>query len=245
MTDGAAPAPNVLPEHVRLIRGIARSLLFDDQEADDAVQDTLLRALEKPPAPGNVRGWLSVVVRNFALRRRREERRRKKREMRRAAPDHISSPEEVIARLEVQRRVLDAVRELPEPYRSTIVHRYLDELTREEIAERLDIPLETVRTRIKRALRLLRERLGEGDDEAAWVGALLPLFGMRLVSPGDAAIAGSSWLGAKAAAGLAVLGAGALLWFSTRAEPEPLRSDLRGSPLHAATSRDGLGGAAA
>lgn len=69
MSESATPAPNALPEHVRFVRGIARSLLFDENEADDAVQDTLLRALEQPPEPGNIQGWLRVVVRNFALRR--------------------------------------------------------------------------------------------------------------------------------------------------------------------------------
>ncbi|MCK6460579.1 MAG: hypothetical protein L6Q95_11885, partial [Planctomycetes bacterium] len=39
---------DVLPEHVRFVRAVARSLL-DEHEAEDAVQDTLLRALEQPP----------------------------------------------------------------------------------------------------------------------------------------------------------------------------------------------------
>lgn len=214
---GPVPGPNALPEHVRFVRGIARSLLFDEHEAEDAVQDTFLRALEQPPRPGNVRGWLRVVVRNFALRKKREERRRKRREMKKTPPDYLASPEEVAARLEGQRRVLDAVRELPEPYRSAIVHRYFDELTREEIAERLGVPLETVRTRLRRALHLLRERLDSDDETEAWVGALLPLFGLRRVGVAGAAsgsVLAGSWLAAKAAAVAAILGAGVLLLYS-------------------------------
>lgn len=246
MSEGSAPFPNVLPEHVRFVRGIARSLLFDEHEAEDAVQDTLLRALEQPPKPGNIKGWLRVVVRNFALRRKREEQRRKHREtMRKAPPDHIASPEEAAARLEAQRRVLDAVRELPEPYRSTIVHRYLDELTREEIAERLGIPLETVRTRLRRALRLLRERLDGGDEGAAWIGALLPLFGLRRagVVP-RTALFGSSSLATKAAIGVAILGGAALL-VSRHDLFTPSRADpVRAPALHASALADASSAAA-
>jgi len=80
MGDGPLFISDILPEHVRFVRGVARSLL-DEHEAEDAVQETLMRALEQPPDPGNLRGWLRVVVRNFALRRKREEKRRKRREM--------------------------------------------------------------------------------------------------------------------------------------------------------------------
>ena len=242
------PGPNALPEHVRFVRGIARSLLFDEHEAEDAVQDTFLRALEQPPRPGNVRGWLRVVVRNFALRKKREERRRKRREMKKAPPDYLASPEEVAARLEGQRRVLDAVRELPEPYRSTIVHRYFDELTREEIAERLGIPLETVRTRLRRALHLLRERLDGEDDTAAWVGALLPLFGLRRVGVAGAAsgsVLAGSWLAAKAAAVAAILGAGVLLLYSRDPASATARAAHAAAPaLHAAAPSEPALGAA-
>ncbi len=228
MSESATPAPNALPEHVRFVRGIARSLLFDEHEADDAVQDTLLRALEQPPEPGNMQGWLRVVVRNFALRRRREERRRKHREARKAPPDHIASPEEAAARLEVQRRVLDAVRELPEPYRSTIVHRYLDELTREEIAERLGIPLETVRTRLRRALRLLRERLDQERGSAPWVGALLPLFGLRHVGAAPKTLLASGPV-AKAALAVAIAGAAALVVFPSMGLRTQARTNAPGA----------------
>lgn len=239
------PGPNALPEHVRFVRGIARSLLFDEQEAEDAVQDTFLRALEQPPRPGNVRGWLRVVVRNFALRKKREERRRKRREMKKTPPDYLASPEEVAARLEGQRRVLDAVRELAEPYRSTIVHRYFDELTREEIAERLGVPLETVRTRLRRALHLLRERLDSEDETEAWVGALLPLFGLRRVGVAGAASGSvlAGWWAAKAAAVAAILGAGVLLLYSRDPASAPARATHAAAPAlrAAAPSEPALG----
>ncbi|HEX5139114.1 MAG TPA: sigma-70 family RNA polymerase sigma factor [Planctomycetota bacterium] len=208
MSEGPIFISDILPEHVRFVRAVAHSLL-DEHEAEDAVQDTLLRALEQPPEPGNIRGWLRVVVRNFALRRKREEKRRKRREALQAPPDRISTPAESLARIEGQQRVLEAVRELPEPYRSMVVHHYLDELTREQIAARLGIPLETVRTRLRRALRLLRERLDRDDASHGWIAALLPLLAApRPHPPGPSLL---HLLATKIVAGAAILGCGALL----------------------------------
>ena len=58
----------------------------------------------------------------------------------------------------LQRRVVDAVMDLREPYKSAVVFRYLDELRPEEIAERLGVPVGTVKSRLKRGLAMLRER---------------------------------------------------------------------------------------
>lgn len=237
MSDGPTFISDVLPEHVRFVRAVARSLL-DEHEAEDAVQDTLLRAIEQPPEPGNLRGWLRVVVRNFALRRLREERRRKHREMLQGPPGHISSPEESLQRIEGQRRVLDAVRELPEPYRSAIVHHYLDELTREQMAARLGIPIETVRTRLKRALKMLREKLDQGEGGTnAWVAALAPLLiGTRPAPPaGGAGAASLALLAAKVVVAVAIIGSGTLLLASRTVSSAPARSAAEAPPaIHAA-----------
>lgn len=224
MSDGPIFISDVLPEHVRFVRAVARSLL-DEHEAEDAVQDTLLKALEQPPEPGNIRGWLRVVVRNFALRKKREERRRKHREMLQGPPGHITSPEESLARIEGQQRVLAAVRDLPEPYRTTVVHHYLDELTREQMAALLGVPVETVRTRLKRALKLLRERLDQDDGGThTWIAALAPLLMAR---PGPAVGAGASTaalLTAKVVVVAALVGCGALLLASRGGSSAPVRA---------------------
>jgi RNA polymerase sigma-70 factor (ECF subfamily) len=59
----------------------------------------------------------------------------------------------------VQRAVVDAVLALPEPCRVAVLLRFFDELPPREIAERVGAPVETVRTRIKRGIELLRTRL--------------------------------------------------------------------------------------
>ncbi len=174
------PDADLLLSHAGFLRNVARSLLLDEQQADDVVQQTLLAALEKPPAEqGNLKGWLASVTRNLALMRRRGEGRRRRREEAVARPerDAVPTPDEVQARLEMQRRVVDAVMDLREPFKSAVVFRYLDELRPEEIAARLGVPVATVKSRTKRGLAMLRERFDHDVDggRAAWRLALLPL----------------------------------------------------------------------
>ena len=66
--------------------------------------------------------------------------------------------------------MIEAVQGLDEPYRAVVVHRFFDALTVAEIAALGGDPEDTVRTRIRRALARLRERLDEthGGDRRAW-----------------------------------------------------------------------------
>ena len=99
------------------------------------------------------------MVRHLALSRARSEQRRERRERTAARPEGLPSVAEGVARLELQRRVVEAVLALDEPYRSVVVHRFFYGLAPKEIARRLGVPLETVRTRQRRALERLRARL--------------------------------------------------------------------------------------
>ena len=109
--------PELLLEHRRFVQALARSLLRDPHAAEDVAQETMLAALRKPPPRnGNLRAWLGRVARNLALTRRRGERRRAARERSAKGAEPLPSPEEGVARLELQRKVVDAVLALDEPY---------------------------------------------------------------------------------------------------------------------------------
>src|SRR5205085_374323 len=85
--------------------------------------------------------------------------------------------------------------ELAEPYRQTILLRYFEGLPVEDVARRMDVPLDTTRSRISRGLAKLRERLSREfgtDDNLAL--ALLPLFRGR----GEPAAAGTAAAGGHA-----------------------------------------------
>ncbi len=163
--------------HRAWVRALARRLVSSDAEADDVEQDTWLAALRSPPREGRVRGWLAKVVHNAVRQRARSDGRRAHWEGRLDAPAPVDAAVEVVARAEMHQRLVRAVMALDEPYRATVLLRFFDELPPREVAVRLGVPVETVRTRTRRALMQLRHRLDrEHDgDRRAWCLALLPL----------------------------------------------------------------------
>ena len=159
------------------IRRVAASLVHED--AEDIAQETWVAAIESPPeSSSNVAAWLGTVARNFVRKRARAETRRGRRHM--DAPDHRQeplSPESLVERAELQQLIAAAVLELSEPFRSTLLLHYFEELSPAEIAAREGIPAATVRSRLKRGLDDLRAQLdrAHGGKRRAWlapVGAL-------------------------------------------------------------------------
>lgn len=144
---------------------LARNLLHDEHLAEDAAQEALLAAMRRPPTSAlATRAWLSAVTRNFANQVARGRIRRIERE-RRAARAEAAPPPADSAREEIGRAVLG----LDEPYRSTILMRFFEGLMPAAMADRLAVPVDTVKTRLKRALAMLRARISEareGADEA-------------------------------------------------------------------------------
>jgi RNA polymerase sigma-70 factor (ECF subfamily) len=169
---------DALLEHASWARALARSLVRDAHRADDLVQRAWLAALEHPPRSSTpVRGWLAAVMRNFARQDARADERRARREHD-VARDECEPPRDTVeAESEMQRRLLEAVRALAEPYRSTIWARYYEGLPPRAIAARDGMPVKTVKTRLHRALAELRTELDRehGGDRHAWLAALLPL----------------------------------------------------------------------
>jgi RNA polymerase sigma factor (sigma-70 family) len=182
-------------------------------EADDVAQETLHQALRRPPADDrNPRGWLARVARRVAARMRRGHNRRTTREQvvaRAAAAASEPPADEALIRASLQRSVVDAVIRLAEPYRSAILLHYLDEMSTSAVAKQLGVPVETVRTRLKRSLAQLREVLArEVEVERAEGGKAKGLAALALLfdpPPAGGALPAGSTATVGAAAG--VLGA--------------------------------------
>lgn len=199
------------------LASLARSLVRDADAAADLAQDAWTTALERPPRTlRSPRGWLATVLRNRARDTHRRATRRSAREARVARPEALTATDELAERADTQRQVIEAVLALDQPYRSTVLWRYFDGHSTAEIAERTNVAVSTVRTRLARAHDQLRDRLraAHGGDERAWRAALLPLVdGAGIGAPGGTAAAGALPAGGAlfAIALLALLGVGVVL----------------------------------
>ncbi len=80
--------------------------------------------------------------------------------------EHILGPQEQLERDEELRRVQAAIALLPEPHRLTLVLRYYSELSEAEIAEALDIPIGTVKSRLHAARVRLQEQLAKNGTKS-------------------------------------------------------------------------------
>jgi RNA polymerase sigma-70 factor, ECF subfamily len=152
----------VAQRYGRFLYNVAYRLAGNDDDAYDLVQEALLRVRKglQTYQPGSMEGWLSRIVTNVFL----DDVRRKKRRPLEALPDDPerllpSSPaaDEPVDRLPDD--VQAALRGLPEDFRAAVVLCDVVGLSYEEIGEALEIPVGTVRSRIHRGRRMLREML--------------------------------------------------------------------------------------
>ena len=168
-----------LLRHSDWLQSLARRLARDEAAAEDLVQEAWVAALRHPPKPGaSVRAWLTTVGRRLV--RRQAWRRVEPRELEQLEQDgaDVRPAEDVVARIEQERRLAGLVLALEEPYREVVLQRYYRGRTAAQIAHDQGVPAATVRTRLRRALALLRERLDgtHGGDGRSWLLALAPLL---------------------------------------------------------------------
>lgn len=155
--------------HQRRIYSFAHYFLGDRQEAEDVTQEVLVRLWRSGGVvePAALLPWLLRVTRNacYDLLRRRRPRAVLSSPAAEAAaervPDGRPGPEAAAAASEMQRRVREALRRLPEPYRSALILREVQGLAYQEISQALDVPLNTVRVHIHRGRQRLRDLLRE------------------------------------------------------------------------------------
>lgn len=223
----------------------ALALTNDPGTAEDAAQATWIHAWRRRSATGRgaSRGWLMQVLRNSVRGQLRDGARRSVREREAAVPEGFS-PGDPVQRIELQRITLDAIESLDEPYRSTIVERFLDGHSIEDIARRTGTPRKTVETWSRRGILRLRAALeGRRDSKGVAVLALLKETAQRSEPAVIACASTGAGLGPWGMAsiasllGLAAAGALVLLWHSSptdgRDTPEVAHvASPRGVELH-------------
>ena len=210
MTKSNSPSESMdLGAHARFLRLLAHRLIREEGAAEDLAQDAFVAALEQPPTNvAGIRRWLGAVARNRARLGWRAAERRRRREAVVARPEALPSTDEIAERAELYSLLADAVTALPEPYRNVVHLRFHEGLSIEEIATRSGIPKGTIRSRLHRALELLRQRLDRefGGDRHAWCVVLL---GIKAPAVGRADATALHW-GSTAAGKKTVAVAGAL-----------------------------------
>lgn len=150
----------------------AYRMLNNAQEAEDAVQEVFLRAYRRLDSYDPERRfvtWLLTIGSNYCIDRLR------RRRMSWITLDDVAfwltsteaGPERSALEGEQQRHVQAALQQLPESYRSVTVLRYWCDLSYLEIAAALNLTEATVKTRLHRARKMLRDVLGT-DGEDLW-----------------------------------------------------------------------------
>jgi RNA polymerase sigma-70 factor (ECF subfamily) len=160
------------------IHALARRLVADPHLADDLAQQTWVSALEQEPdGRGPLRGWLATVMRNHLSKARRAEGNRATRERGVSRAEREPGALDVVEKAETHRNLVLAVLALDEPYRSTLLMRFFEQLSYADIARRTGVERSAVNSRITRGLELLRQRLETtyGGDRRALYLALTPL----------------------------------------------------------------------
>jgi RNA polymerase sigma-70 factor (ECF subfamily) len=159
----------------------ARRLLRNEEEARDAVQTAFIRAfqsLSRFRAESTLSTWLHRIVVNECLMRLRSRKRedpideallpqfRPDGHQVRDTVEWSDSAEQAMERSETAARVRASIDQLPEPYRTVLILRDVEEMTPDEVAEQLGLSKNVIKVRLHRARQMLRTLLEREFGEA-------------------------------------------------------------------------------
>jgi RNA polymerase sigma-70 factor (ECF subfamily) len=163
----------IMERYNRRLYRIARGILRNDSEAEDVVQEAYVDAfahLQDFRGESSLATWLSRITINEALGRLRRDRpavelaavEAQRSEARIIQFPHTGAsadPERTMAQRQILQLVERATDNLPEMFRIVFVTRVIEGMSVEETADLLGLRPETVKTRLHRARRLVREQL--------------------------------------------------------------------------------------
>lgn len=151
----------LLHRHADRVHGICRRVLRDPEDALDATQEALLaiaRGIARFDGRSQLTTWLYRVATNAALD---EARRKQRRPVASEAAVEVAAPGNPVADVVATHLDVDAaLQSVPVEFRAAVALRDLADLDYATIAEILDVPIGTVRSRIARGRATLADRLG-------------------------------------------------------------------------------------
>lgn len=150
-----------------LLFGLALRILRSQPDAEEVVQDVFHAVWQKAGDYDRGRGapeaWLITMTRSRAIDRLRALRRRDQKTSPIEEPFEIRDNTPTEARTDARLSIEGILDKLPETQREALELAYYEGFTQSEIAVRLDVPLGTVKTRIRDGLKRLRELLGSKE----------------------------------------------------------------------------------
>ena len=156
------------------IYNFAYRFVYDREEAHDLAQEVFLRLylnLRAFDTSRPFRPWLYRLAVNVCINATRGRRRRPgvedpERMAQRRDETGVSDPAGAAAARDDVAALQQAVAQLPEDYRTVVVLRYLEDMSCEDVAETMDVPIGTVKTWLFRAREILRKRMGAEDERS-------------------------------------------------------------------------------
>ncbi len=158
--------------HASLVYGIAFKVLGNSQEAEDLTQDIFIKLIDGSsydPQRGSLRTFLAILTRSRALDRVRSQQRERQRQRKNQSQVlqeslYSSSSIDKLFQQEQNQDVRSALAQLSEQQQQLLRMSYYDGLTQSAIAERLNLPLGTVKSKVRRGLLKLRQVLQDQLD---------------------------------------------------------------------------------
>jgi RNA polymerase sigma factor (sigma-70 family) len=157
----------------RIAFGLAKRVLRDERLAEDAVQEGFLAVWRSAAAfradRAKARTWVLTLVHRRAVDLVRREERRRVEPLTEGTPAPVGEATDEAAWLRFEReRVQTALKQLPDVQREALELAYYGGFSQSELAERLGVPLGTVKSRMFAGLARLRELLADSTEEGSW-----------------------------------------------------------------------------
>jgi RNA polymerase sigma factor (sigma-70 family) len=225
---------DLLLAHGAFVRSLARRIVSDEHRAEDLAQETWVAALSRPAdAVRSPRAWLSGILANLTRSEARTRARRERREAETARRETVPSTDSTVASASLGRDLADRVLALEEPFRTTILLRFYEDLPPRAIARRMRVPVRTVNSRLARGLERLRAGFRREGADRSWIAGLV-----LLAEPSEIVRTGVLWMNAKQVVGIAAavaVTAGAIAWMRSGAgepaTPTAPRAEVASAPL--------------
>jgi RNA polymerase sigma-70 factor (ECF subfamily) len=166
----------LVDQHRHWVYTFAYYNLGNHEEAEDATQEVLIRLWNHLPElkTETIAAWLRRVTKNACI----DSVRRRKAYTARVVPtgeddvvqraaSNDPAPDVFVEASDLRGQIQEALAQIQEPYRSIVILREIQDLKYEEISECLNLPLNTIKSYLHRARRMLRDQLREAFNEAA------------------------------------------------------------------------------